>query len=295
VISKALETDSKVLALWLKRNPVMPDGTGHLAKMLSVKKTLTTLDLSNCGVLDEGCIDLFRVGMMDNRAMKHLYLNTNGITAKSAAIIAEYFENGGNLESLYMSCNPLGDMGVKTIANSLKGNTHLVRLGLSSCAIGDIGIKALVDVFPTLPNLEYLNLGFLKGTYIFNGLPNYLGLNGIKLLCSVIPQMPSLRYLDICHNQIPPEGLQLLDTTLRSLPEGQGLVALLSAQFGQQHSELVDGQLKETLARNKMLWGKMIVGGEDEKEWKLVGEELAQRAICPDHVREIMSTTRNID
>jgi hypothetical protein len=273
----------------------MPEGTVHLARMLEVNKTLTTLDLSNCGVLDEGCINLFRIGLMNNSTMKHLYLNTNEITVEGATVIAEYFEKGGSLESLYMSCNPLGDEGVKIIANSLKGKTDLVRLGLSSCAMGDLGIKALVDVLPTLPKLEYLNLGFLKGTYIFNGLPNYLGLDGIKLLCTVIPQMPSLRYLDICHNQIPPEGLQLLDTTLRSLPEGQGLTHLLSAQFGQQHSELVDAQLRETLIRNKMSWGKKVVGGNDEREWLCVGEEMTQRAVCPDHVKEIMSTTRNMD
>ena len=295
VISAALENDSKVLALWLKRNPVLPAGTMHLAKMLSVNRTFTTLDLSNCGLLDEGCVSLFRVGMMHNRSMKHLYLNTNGITSVGGRVIAEYFEQSGNLESLYMSCNPLGDEGVKLIAESLRGKTQLVRLGLASCAIGDIGINALVDVFPTLISLEYLNLGFLKGTYLFNGLPNYLGLNGMKLLCSVIPQMPSLRYLDINHNQIPIEGMQLLFTTLRGLPDGMGLTSLLFGQFGQQRSELVDEQLKDTLARNKVLWGKTVIGGNDEEEWMRVGEELAQRALCPDHVREIMSTTRNMD
>jgi hypothetical protein len=71
--------------------------------------------------------------------------------------------------------------------------------------------------------------------------------------------------------------------------------ALLSAQFGQQRSELVDGQLKEILARNRMLRGKKIVGRDGETEWQRVGEELAQCAICPAHVREFMSTTRNVD
>ena len=295
VISTALEKDKKVLAVWLKRNPVLPAGTMHLAKVLSANRTLMTLDFSNCGLLDEGCISLFRDGMTHNQTMKHLYLNTNGITAVGARVIAKYFENGGSLESLYMSCNPLGDEGARLIADSLKGKTSLVRLGLASCAVGDVGIKALVDMFPTLTNLEYLNLGFLKGTYLFNGLPNYLGLNGMTLLCSVIPQMPSLRYLDINHNQIPPEGLQLLLTTLRSLPEGMGLTSLLCGQFGQQRSELVEDQLKETLSRNKFLWGKMVAGGDCEEEWRRVGEELSLRALCPDHVREIMSTTRNMD
>jgi hypothetical protein len=56
----------------------------------------------------------------------------------------------------------------------------------------------------------------------------------------------------------------------------------------------VDLQLKDKLAQNKILWGKSVVGGMDEREWKRVGEELADRALCPDHVREIMSTTRNM-
>jgi hypothetical protein len=107
--------------------------------------------------------------------------------------------------------------------------------------------------------------------------------------------MPSLRYLDINHNQIPPEGLQLLLTTLSSLPEGMGLTSLLAGQFGQQRSELVEGKLKQILSRNKLLWGKKVAGGDDEEEWIKIGEELAQRALCPDHVKEIMSTTRNMD
>jgi Ran GTPase-activating protein (RanGAP) involved in mRNA processing and transport len=106
----------------------MPEETVHLVKMLSVNHTLTTLDLSNCGVLDEGCIDLFRVGMMNHPSMKHLYLNTNGITVKSATVMAKYFEKADNLDSVYMSFNPLGDEGVRIIANSLRRNTHLVCL-----------------------------------------------------------------------------------------------------------------------------------------------------------------------
>ena len=274
---------------------MLPAGIQHIAKSLSLNRALITLDLSNCGLLDEGCVTLFRMGLMHNRTMKHLYLNTNGITGVGTSVIAEYFEMGGNLESLYLSCNPLGDGPVKLLAESLKGNPHIVRLGFASCAVGTVGITALVETFSSLPNLEYLNLGFLKGTYLFNGLPNYLGYTGIELFCSVLPQMRALRYLDINHNQIPPKGLHLLYMTLCSLPEGQGLTSLLSGQFGQHRSELVDLQLREKLAHNKIMWGKSVVGGTDEREWKRVGEELADRALCPDHVREIMSTTRNMD
>ena len=73
------------------------------------------------------------------------------------------------------------------------------------------------------------------------------------------------------------------------------MTSLLSGQFGQHRSELVDLQLREKSADNKIMWGKRVVDGTDEVEWKRVGEELAGRALCPDHVREIMSTTRNMD
>jgi hypothetical protein len=107
--------------------------------------------------------------------------------------------------------------------------------------------------------------------------------------------MHCLRYLDICHNQIPPEGLSILQTTLSQLSEGTGLTSLLFGQFGQQRSEFIDAQLNATLLKNKLMWGKKVIGGDDEGEWQRVGEEMAQRALCPDHVKEIMSTTRNMD
>ena len=54
--------------------------------------------------------------------------------------------------------------------------------------------------------------------------------------------------------------------TLCSLPEGQGLTSLLSGQFGQHRSELVDLQLPEKLADNKILREKRVVGETDEVE-----------------------------
>ena len=58
---------------------------------------------------------------------------------------------------------------------------------------------------------------------------------------------------------------------------------------------MIEGELKEVLLRNAVLWGKTVVGGDDEKMWKRAGLELNERALCPDHVKEIMSVTRNID
>ena len=187
---------------------------------------------------------------MRNHTMKHVYLNTNGITVAGCGAIARYFESGGHLESLYISCNPIGDEGTEILANALKDKTSMARLGLASCAIGEAGITALCHVFPTLPNLQYLNLGFIKGTSIFNGLPNYLGLNGIAKLCTTLPAKPSLRYLDINHNQISPEGSQLSLDALGKLPEGLGLTTLTCGTIRTGGSELIEAQLREACLQN---------------------------------------------
>jgi hypothetical protein len=110
----------------------------------------------------------------------------------------------------------------------------------------------------------------------------FLGLDGITKLWAILGQMPSPRYLDISHNQILVEGPQLLVETLRALPEGQGLTALTCAQFGQERSELVEAQLKEMLLRNAMLWGRTVVGGDDEIARKRARFDLNGKAVCPD-------------
>ena len=62
-----------------------------------------------------------------------------------------------------------------------------------------------------------------------------------------------------------------------------------------ERSGLIEGQLKEVLLQNAVLWGKRVVGGDDEMAWKKAGVELNERAVCPDYVKEIMSVTRNTD
>ncbi|CAF4489824.1 unnamed protein product, partial [Rotaria socialis] len=109
LICDALATDTKVKALWLKRNPILASGIVHIAQMLATNQYLQTLDLLNTGLLDEGCEILFNA-FKSNHNLKHLYMDTNGLTVKSGHIIRLHFEqNDNHLESLYLSCNALGD------------------------------------------------------------------------------------------------------------------------------------------------------------------------------------------
>lgn len=52
-ICKALEGDTQVDQLWLKRNPLMPAGAIPLSRLLMNNSYLQVLDLVNTGLLDE--------------------------------------------------------------------------------------------------------------------------------------------------------------------------------------------------------------------------------------------------
>ena len=49
-----LESDKQVKALWLKRNPLKPEGMVPIRNLLQKNTFLKVLDLVNCGLLDEG-------------------------------------------------------------------------------------------------------------------------------------------------------------------------------------------------------------------------------------------------
>lgn len=82
--------------------------------------------------------------MKSNHTLKHLYIDANGLTVKSAQNIRLHFEQkDSHLESLYMSCNAFGDEGACDIAAGLKHDQRLRRLVLASNAIGPHGARAL--------------------------------------------------------------------------------------------------------------------------------------------------------
>ncbi|CAF4676848.1 unnamed protein product, partial [Didymodactylos carnosus] len=132
----SLISDTKVKALWLKRNPILAAGAVHVSKMLSLNKYLQILDLANTGLLDDGCETLFN-GLKSNQTLKHLYIDTNGLTVRSGQIIRAHFELGYNhLETLYLSCNRMGNRGTEEIAEGLKHDKYLKRLSLASNCVG---------------------------------------------------------------------------------------------------------------------------------------------------------------
>jgi hypothetical protein len=270
--------------------------------MLRANNTIQTLDLANCGLLDEGAAHLF-AALRHNKALKHLYLNANGLTVKSAALIGDYLTAGSSLEALHLNCNPFGDNGVRELARGLAKDQNMLRLALGSLSMGAAGLESLVDALVPgplrdhpHPRLHYLNIGFMKGTYVFNGVGNYVRDAGARVIATrLLPGLPTLRHIDLCHNQITASGLAEIVT---ALDQGKctSLCSMLSQQFGQPGSFAVEARLKSLLHNNLVAWGKDGLGGEGSVvEWDREGQRLLRVVECPDYVEEILSVYRTKD
>lgn len=292
LICDALANDRKVKALWLKRNPILASGVVHIARMLTTNHYLETLDLLNIGLLDDGCRILFDA-LKVNRHLKHLYIDTNGLTVKSGRVIRSHFEeNDSQLESLYLSCNALGDAGTCEIAAGLKVDRSLKRLGLASNCIGVDGTRALVDVLVDHPALEQLNLGFMKATILLGGLDNVIGDEGATEIARLIQSNTRLRSIDLTFNGISQRGLMKLRDALKS---NRTLTTLKVLQFGQVHSDVTKEEISNLLETNKIHWGREVLPEGStltRAECLGKGQQLNDLVNFPDHVMEIISYYR---
>jgi len=296
LICDALATDTKVKALWLKRNPILATGVVHIARMLTTNQYLQTLDLLNTGLLDEGCEILFNA-LTSNHTLKHLYVDTNGLTVKSGRTIRSHLEkNDNHLESLYLSCNAFGDAGTCEIAAGLKHDKHLKRLGLASNCIGVDGARALVDALIDHPSLQQLNLGYMKATILLGGLDNVIGDEGAAEISRLIRSNKYIRSIDLTFNGISQRGLMQLRDALK---ENRTLTTLKVLQFGQVHNEITKEEINTMIEQNKTEWGKQVLSNDlanasppSKSECLQKGQQLNDAINFPDHVMEIISYYR---
>jgi uncharacterized protein (DUF924 family)/Ran GTPase-activating protein (RanGAP) involved in mRNA processing and transport len=278
LVCEALADDTTVTALWLKRNPLKPAGMAPLAALLRRNHTLEVLDLVNCGLLDEGLDRLLGAlrGPGASRALRHLYLGTNGISARSAPALGDLLADDCALSSLYLSCNRLGDEGAVALAAALRHNRSLRRLSLSSNLIGPRGAWALAEALADHPTVELLDLGFTKATVAVGEHGNFLGDEGARAMAQLLAQTTRLRSLDLLHNGISQVGVNALR---EGLAHNRSLTSLQLTQFGKVHNEPGKEEIRAALARNRALLDPAAAASLAELE-------------LPTHIREIYSVYR---
>ncbi|MBA3548923.1 MAG: DUF924 family protein [Nannocystis sp.] len=277
-VCEALATDTRVTSLWLKRNPLKAEGMVPIAGLLRRNTTLEVLDLVNCGLLDAGLETVLGalMGPGANKTLRHLYLGTNGITERSAPLIARFLAEDCVLESFYLSCNRLGDEGVEAVARGLAANHTIQRVSLASNCIGPRGAAALADALAEHPSIALLDLGFTKATVAVGELGNFIGDAGAQSLAQMLRTNTTLRSLDLLHNYISQTGVNHLREALKV---NQTLVWLQLTQFGKIHNVPGKEELRAALQRNR-------AQVPDEQSDRI------EKINLPDHITEIYSVYR---
>jgi len=254
VLCDALEHNSIVRALWLKRNPLGPKGMDHFAHLIKNNNKIEVFDLVNCGLLDDGVIKLFdALESVDaqSSALRHLYIGLNGITLRGVERIASYLGSGRNqLVSLGLDCNRIGDEGAKLIAKALETDRVLERINIGSACISSVGARALAHVLKTNTSLKYLNLGYTKATVPLGERANSIGDKGAAALAAVLQTNTTLRSLDLSTNDITQIGLSKLREALR---ENKTLVSFAYKQRRQVYNQIAIEEIGQLLRRNRDL------------------------------------------
>jgi len=238
---------SNITGLWLKRNPLGPEGAATIADMLRSNQRLRVLDLVNTDLHASGVQAIVDALCSDNHSLQSLYLSGNGLEAASAVDLARLLRDAPHIKALYLSVNRLGDEGALVLADALRHNRTLHTLELASNGIRQQGASALFDA-ARHSSLQSLNLGYAPSTRVLGAQANCMGDEGAVQAAHLIGASSSLRKLNVTRNNISRHGHAVLfDAALRSTQLTQ-----LSTD-----SRLPD-ELSQHLQRNLSLCGEVV-------------------------------------
>ena len=158
-ISEALGKTRRLTLLDLRGNDQVGDASAKLlAEGLRTNRTVTTMDLSDCHIGDEGLGHLCEA-LKVNKALHTLLLGLNpDISHVGAAKLGEALQHNKTLRavSLYR-CN-IGDEGAAHLAQALEQNSTLESLTLFNNNIGNDGAQKLLDSMNQNDTLQKLEL-----------------------------------------------------------------------------------------------------------------------------------------
>jgi Ran GTPase-activating protein (RanGAP) involved in mRNA processing and transport len=246
-----LLSDTDCEELWLKRNPLKPEGIAHIARLFKTNNKIKVLDLHNTAVFDEGVKFLFEA-LKTNRCLDFLYLDANGITEVGASYIAEYFDHlvSNDLKgitSLWVDMNQLGNNGVKRICQSLKNYKYLERISFGSAGLTDECIDTIVECLSDHDKLLFLDLGMYKSTADMGLVTNNIGDQGAIKLCRLIRQTKSIKYMSIIMNGITETGLNAINDAIQ---ENSSLIYFDYTQYGIEVNQQLQKSIKDKLKLN---------------------------------------------
>ncbi|XP_058609318.1 NLR family CARD domain-containing protein 3-like isoform X5 [Onychostoma macrolepis] len=275
-----------------------------LQKLLPVIKESRSVQLSDCGVTDEGCaalasalrsnpshlreLDLTENEMKDlgvkqlsdllqdpRCKLKILRLSYCGVTDEGCAALASAVRsNPSHLRELDLSGHKLGASGVNLLSDGLKDpRCKLEKLWLSKCGVTDEGCAALASALRSNPShLRYLHLS-----------GNKLGASGVNLLSDGLKDPRcKLEILRLSNCGVTDEGCAALASALRSNPSHLRYLDLSGNNLGASGVNLLSNGLKDPRCKLEKLW-LMDCGVTDEGCAALASALRSN----PSHLREL--------
>ncbi len=252
-ICQGLKSDTDCVNLWLKRNPLKPEGIVHVAELLKTNQYIKILDLHNTATFDKGTEYLME-GLKSNRTLRHLYLDANGITKDGLKHVCEYFDylvqnNLEGISSLWIDMNTLGDDAVIELVAILSKYKYLKRLCLGSIGLTDKSMGAIVDAFVSHTGLISLDLGMYKSTSDMGMVTNNIGDVGMGVLAELIKSNKSIQYLSVMMNGLTVKGIELL---AEAIGYNNTLMYVDFSQYGIDIPQKLYSQIKSKAELNRV-------------------------------------------
>lgn len=214
-----------VTNIWLKRNPLGPEASEDVYRLIAGAKNLRTLDLDQTQLGNRGVADLFSRLAAHNLPdgeklpLQHLYLNGNGISTEAAQAMGAFLASPHcGLTSIYMSSNPLGDDGAEALAAALSTAPYLTRLFLQSVGVSTKGAVALCKALAGHPGLMALDLGQAYATEDLGQAYNYIEDAAVPVVSELLKSTSRLAYFNLGHCAMTPPGILELGTAVLQSP-----------------------------------------------------------------------------
>ena len=252
-ICHALMDDRGCTSLWLKRNPIGPDGAVYLARLLRENTSIQLLDLHNTGLLDEGVKHVMEA-LIGNRSLRTLYIDANGIGFDSSVAIAQYFNamvdtgRTDGITRLWMSMNRMDDAGVTNVLRSVRDYIPLQALSVGSNGCTANVAKELYECLRDLPNLTILDIGMYKATADLEELTNRIGDYGIPWIAKLLTENPHILAMSVSCNGVSENGLRHLCD--RGVRNSDTLIHLEYQQYGLRVPDILAKEIDTKLELN---------------------------------------------